>query len=120
MRDFFKPGRAPALGLTSAVASSHALASATALTVLAQGGNAMDAAVTASFVLGVVEPNSTGIGGDCFALVFPAGATEPTGFNGSGAAPLGLDPVRARAAGGAPLTESSVHAVTIPGAVEGL
>jgi gamma-glutamyltranspeptidase/glutathione hydrolase len=73
------------------VASSHALASAAALTVLTQGGNAVDAAVAATFVLCVVEPQSTGIGGDCLALVFPAGADRPVGFNGSGGAPARLD-----------------------------
>ncbi|MFI0846348.1 gamma-glutamyltransferase [Mesorhizobium sp. IMUNJ 23232] len=120
MRDFFRPGRSSATGLTAAVASSHALASGAALRVLTEGGNAVDAAVTATFVLSVVEPQSTGIGGDCFALYFPAGADRPVGFNGSGRTPAGLDPARARAEGGAPLAETSVHSVTIPGMVDGM
>lgn len=119
-RDFFQPGRSPVSGLSCAVTSSHALASTAALNVLHDGGNAMDAAVTASFVLCVVEPQSTGLGGDCFALVHPAGLSEPIGFNGSGRTPAGLDARRARLEGGAPLDETSVHAVTIPGLVDGL
>lgn len=120
MRDFFQPGRSPALGLTAAVAASHALASATALRVLSEGGNAADAAVTATFVMCVVEPQSTGLGGDCFALVHPAGQDQPIGFNGSGRTPAALDPARAQAEGGAPLDETSIHAVTTPGLVDGL
>lgn len=80
----------------------------------------MDAAVSATFTLCVVEPQSTGIGGDCFALVMPKGADRPIGFNGSGRSPRALDPARARAEGGAPLAETSVHAVTVPGLVDGL
>lgn len=120
MRDFFRPGRSVAAGLACAVASSHAIASAVALGVLERGGNAVDAAVAATFTLCVVEPQSTGIGGDCFALLMPRGAEKPVGFNGSGRSPRGLDPVAAQAAGGAPLAETSVHAVTVPGLVDGL
>lgn len=120
LRDFFSPGRSPVSGRDSAVVSSHALASGAALTVLAEGGNAVDAAVTATFVQGVVEPQSTGIGGDCFALLFKKGSERPIGLNGSGRSPAGLDPMAAQASGGAPLAETSVHAVTIPGAVDGL
>lgn len=120
MGDVVNPARSSASGRQAAVTSSHVLASSAALTVLAQGGNAVDAAVTASFVLGVIEPNSTGIGGDCFALYLPKDATRPLGLNGSGATPAALDPGSAYAAGGAPLAETSVHAVTIPGCVDGL
>ncbi len=120
MRDFFNPGRSPVCGLAAAVASSHPLASAAAFAALVEGGNAMDAAVTASFVLCVVEPQSTGLGGDCFALYCAPGMERPAAYNGSGRAPADLDAASARAAGGAPLAETSVHAVTVPGAVEGL
>lgn len=120
MRDFFAPGCSPAVGLAGAVAASHSLASATAIKVLGEGGNAVDAAVAATFVMAVVEPQSTGIGGDCFALVHPAGAARPVGLNGSGRTPMALDVEAAREAGGAPLAETSVHSVTVPGFVDGL
>ena len=120
MRDFFHHGRPAAAGLRCAVTSSHGLASTVALQVLSQGGNATDAAVAASFVLCVVEPQSTGLGGDCFALLMTPGMAEPVAFNGSGRSPRALDPEAAARQGGSPLAEASVHAVTVPGLVEGL
>lgn len=107
-------------GRDCAVASSHPLASAAALRVLTAGGNAIDAAVVATAVLAVVEPQSTGIGGDCFALISKHGTTPPIGYNGSGRSPKALpatgigDPALGR------IAETSVHSVTVPGVVEGL
>jgi len=120
MRDFFHPGRSPVSGRDCAAASSHPLATSAALATLVRGGNAIDAAVTATAVLCVVEPQSTGIGGDAFALVSRAGEVPPIGYNGSGRSPAGLrpdglgDPALGR------LAETSVHAVTVPGLVEAL
>ena len=120
MRDFFRPGRSPVSGRDVAATSSHPLATASAITVLARGGNAVDAAVTATFVLCVVEPQSTGIGGDCFALIAPRGAVPPVGYNGSGRTPGALDPTGLGDPALGRLAETSVHAVTIPGLVEAL
>lgn len=120
MRDFFLPGRSPVAGLEAATASSHPLASAAALKVLSAGGNAVDAAVTATFVLCVVEPQSTGIGGDCFALIGLGGKAPPIGYNGSGRTPAGLPPTGIGDPTAARLHETDVHTVTVPGLVEGL
>src|SRR5687767_13086509 len=66
------------------IATSQPLASAAGLRVLQQGGNAIDAAVTAAAVLAVVEPNMTGIGGDLFAMVWSAKDKTLHGLNASG------------------------------------
>jgi gamma-glutamyltranspeptidase/glutathione hydrolase len=68
-------------------ATSQPLATATAIRVLQQGGNAIDAAIAANAVLGVVEPMSCGIGGDLFAIVWDAKAKRLFGLNASGRAP---------------------------------
>src|SRR5712691_2567181 len=69
------------------VASSQPLAVEAAINTLRSGGNAIDAAVTATFVLMVVEPMSTGLGGDCFALINLAKENRLIGINASGRSP---------------------------------
>src|SRR6516162_9638186 len=68
-------------------ATSQPLATATAIRVLQQGGNAVDAAIAANAVIGVVEPMSCGIGGDLFAIVWDAKSKRLYGLNASGRAP---------------------------------
>ena len=87
MRNLDLPGRSVARSLNGMAATSHSLATLVAINVLQDGGNAMDAAVAACAVQGVVEPESTGLGGDCFVLYAPQGSTEIVAFNGSGRAP---------------------------------
>jgi gamma-glutamyltranspeptidase/glutathione hydrolase len=114
----FRSQRSMALARHGMVCTSQSLASAAGVDVLRRGGNAIDAAVCAAAVLGVVEPFSTGIGGDCFMLVWHAAEGRLYGLNGSGRAPaaLSLEALRARG-----LTEMPMHGmlpVTIPGAVD--
>jgi gamma-glutamyltranspeptidase/glutathione hydrolase len=93
------------------------LATISALDVLRNGGNSVDAAVTASAVLTITEPHMTGIGGDCFALV---GKNDGTieGLNGSGRAARKADAEWLKASGLKAIDPKSVHAVTVPGAID--
>ena len=115
-RDFQLPGRSPVIACDGMAATSHPLATLAAVDTLRAGGSAADAAVAAVAVLCVVEPAMTGIGGDCYCLVSQPG--KPVwGYNGSGraGAKASYDALRAQG-----LTEigSSIHAVTVPGALD--
>jgi len=104
------------------VASSQPLASQAGLSILMQGGNAADAAVAMAAALGVTEPASTGIGGDCFALFYEARTRSVSALNGSGGAPAGLSLEligRQRAARAGQLPPHHAHNVTVPGACAG-
>lgn len=116
MRDFHLPGRSVVMAENGMAATSHPLASKVAIQILEQGGNAVDAAVAAAVLLGICEPQMTGIGGDCFVLVQPAGEDQIIGLNGSGCAPAGLDAAKLRAAHNI-MPTNTADAVTIPGAV---
>ncbi len=99
-------------------ATSHPLATAAALKVLQSGGNAMDAAVAACAVQCVVEPQSTGIGGDCFVLYAPEGSGDIVAYNGSGRAPGAATPEWFAENGIEEIGEHTPHSVTVPGAVD--
>ena len=86
MRNIKYSGRSNVLSTKGMAATSHPLATLEAISILKKGGNAIDAAIAASIVLSVVEPNATGIGGDCFAIIAMNGK-KPISYNGSGIAP---------------------------------
>jgi gamma-glutamyltranspeptidase/glutathione hydrolase len=117
MRDFHQPGRSAVYAGRAMAATSMPVATLAALDALRAGGNALDAAVTAAALLGVVEPQSTGIGGDCFCLYQPAGSAEVIALNGSGRAPAAATIDHYESHGITALDSTSAHGVTVPGAV---
>lgn len=118
MRNFQLPGRSAAYAVNGMAATSTPLSTLAAIDVLRAGGNAADAAVTASAVQCVTEPGSTGIGGDCFALVgTPDG--KVTGLNASGRSAKAATPDWLKASGLDEIGRRSIHAVTVPGAIDG-
>ena len=118
MRDFQLPGRSPARCSTAMAATSHPIATGTALKVLAGGGNAVDAAIAAALVLGLCEPHMTGIGGDMFAIIAEPDGTLH-GVNGSGRAGSRADAAALRAAGNRTMPQRGGAPVTVPGAIAG-
>ena len=111
--------RSVALGRTGLIATSQPLASAAGLEVFRNGGNAIDAAVTAAAVLSVVEPTMTGIGGDLFAIVHDGTTGRTRGLNASGRSPHAASLDRLRQLGHTSIPEHGVLSVTVPGAVDG-
>ena len=94
-------------------------ASLRAIEVLKEGGNAVDAAIATAAVLAVVEPQMTGIGGDCFALVAKPGSRKLIALNAAGRAPKAATAAWLAKSGLARIEPDSAHAVTVPGAVDG-
>jgi gamma-glutamyltranspeptidase/glutathione hydrolase len=118
MRYFQLPGRSPVLATNGMCATSHPLAAKIAIDTLARGGNAVDAAIAGAVILGLCEPQMTGLGGDAFALIKLAGGEDILALNGSGRAAQGSSAQKLRAQGLKTVPVNSAHAVTVPGAVD--
>lgn len=116
--------RSSVVAPNGAAATAHPLATQTALDVLKSGGSAVDAAIAANAMLGLVEPTGNGIGGDLFAIVWDPETEQLYGYNGSGRSPQGatLDDMQAKAdefMQGEEIPPFGAAPVTVPGTVDG-
>ena len=111
--------RSAVLARNGLVATSQPLASAAALRVMQDGGNAIDAAVTAAMVLSVVEPTMNGVGGDLFAIVYSAKEKKLYGLNASGRAPAAATPQEFARRGLKAIPYRGELSVSVPGVVDG-
>jgi gamma-glutamyltranspeptidase/glutathione hydrolase len=112
-------GRSTVYAPNGMIATSQPLASSAGLAVLRQGGNAIDAAVTAAAVLAVTEPHMTGIGGDMFALVWLAREQKLVALNASGRAGSLMTRETLLARGFHAGSQQGAMSVTVPGALAG-
>ena len=115
----FSARRSMPMALNGMVVSSQPLASQAGLDVLKRGGNAIDATVAMAAVLNVVEPMSTGIGGDAFILLYLAKSRELKALNASGRAPYAATPDYFRKKNIAHVPDTGMLPVTVPGALDG-
>jgi len=116
--DFHDPGIKTSRGTRDMVSTGHPLAAQAAHAALEMGGSAVDAAISADAVLGVVEPMATSIGGDLLAmLVLPDGSCDT--YNGTGRAPAAFDERLLLALPGGRIPQRHPLSVTTPGAVRG-
>src|SRR5579871_13048 len=111
--------RSAVWGTHGAAATAHPLATLTAIDTLRAGGTAVDAAIAANAALGLLEPVSCGIGGDCFVMLWDPKTRKVVGLNGSGRSPrsLSLETQRARSKNGFIASFGAVS-VSTPGAVD--
>lgn len=116
MRNLHIASRSNVLGSNGMAATSQPLSTLEAISILKKGGNAVDAAIAASAVQAVIEPNSTSVGGDCFALVSLKG-NKPISVNGSGIAPQKNNMDFFESKNIKNIETTSPHSVTIPGAI---
>jgi gamma-glutamyltranspeptidase/glutathione hydrolase len=101
------------------VAASQPLAARAGVQILERGGNAVDAAIATNAVMGVVEPQNNGIGGDLFVMIYDAKTRTLHGLNAGGWAPTGLTPAFLRNKGMKTMPQRGIYSVTVPGAVAG-
>src|SRR5580658_9003651 len=113
-------GRSMVVSQGGIVAAESPLAAQAGATILAHGGNAVDAAVATNAAMGVIEPMMNGLGGDLFAIVYDAKTGKLYGLNASGWAPakLSIEFLKSKGISGK-MPEQGIQAVTVPGAVDG-
>jgi gamma-glutamyltranspeptidase/glutathione hydrolase len=111
--------RSPAVGRHGMIATSQTLASAAGLKVLQDGGNAIDAAVTAAAVLAVIEPSMNGIGGDLLAIVYDARTKKVYGLDSTGRSAYAATPEEFKRRGITQMPSRGPLTVDVPGVVEG-
>jgi gamma-glutamyltranspeptidase/glutathione hydrolase len=112
-------GRSMVLSRGGIVASESPLASQAGVRILEHGGNAVDAAIAANAMMGVVEPMMNGMGGDMFVIVYDAKASKLYGLNASGWAPKGLTIEFLQKQGLRDMPQRGIHSATVPGVVDG-
>src|SRR5579863_7240731 len=112
-------GRSMVISRNGIVAAESPLAAQAGVQMLERGGNAIDAAVAANAMMGLVAPMSNGIGGDLFAIVYDAKTGKLYGLNASGWAPAGLTIEFLRSKGIRDMPVRGIFSVTVPGAVDG-
>jgi gamma-glutamyltranspeptidase/glutathione hydrolase len=115
----FNSRRSPVMARRGVIATAQPMASTAGLRMLLEGGNAIDAAIAAAAVLGVTEPFQTGIGGDCFALIYEAASGQMHALNASGPAPAAASWQEYRARGMTAMPEHGPLSWTVPGCVDG-
>ncbi len=115
----FASRRSVISGYGGVVATSQPLAAQAGLQALMAGGTAADAAIAAAATLAVVEPMSTGLGGDAFALVYWAADHRVYGLNASGRAPRAATVEALRSLGHTRMPRQGILAVTVPGSAAG-
>jgi gamma-glutamyltranspeptidase/glutathione hydrolase len=112
-------GRSKVMTKLGIVAASQPLAARAGVSMLERGGNAIDAAIAANAVLGLVEPHYNGIGGDLFAIYYEAKSKKVYGLNAGGWAPTGMTAAFLRSKGQTRMPGSGIYTVTVPGAIKG-
>jgi gamma-glutamyltranspeptidase / glutathione hydrolase len=112
-------GRSVVRASQAMVATSQPLASQVGIEILKRGGNAVDAAIAVAAMLNVTEPNMTGIGGDCFAMIYSSKTKKLEALNASGRCPRALTLAHFTAKNIAQMPLSGMDTITVPGAFDG-
>jgi gamma-glutamyltranspeptidase/glutathione hydrolase len=112
-------GRSMVISRYGIVAAESPLAAQAGVRILERGGNAVDAAIATNAMMGLVEPMMNGIGGDLFVIVYDAKANKIYGLNASGWAPKELTIEFLKKQGLRDMPQQGVHAITVPGVVDG-